>query len=115
MSCLLYSYSNQTAVEKAESELGVTFLKLDWIDTTSFCITDDSLSACCRFIHQARKSGASVLVHCAQVELCTYNIVHSLVFPIKSECYPFKKICWDNGLFGINRSGFRVVCLFLAG
>lgn len=72
MSYLFYCY--QTAVEKAESELGVTFLKLDWIDTTSFCITDDSLSACCHFIHQARKSGASVLVHCAQVKLYIYQV-----------------------------------------
>jgi protein-tyrosine phosphatase len=55
-----------TAVEKARSELGVTFQNLDWIDSTSFDITDASLSSCCAFIHHARNSGASVLVHCAQ-------------------------------------------------
>lgn len=59
----------QTAVEKARSELRVTFQNLDWIDSTSFDISDASLSACCVFIHQARSSGASVLVHCAQVHV----------------------------------------------
>jgi protein-tyrosine phosphatase len=54
------------AVEKAKSELNVTFLNLDWIDATSFEISDDSLDECCRFIHKARTSGNSVLVHCAQ-------------------------------------------------
>lgn len=83
MSCFII---NQTAVEKAESELGVTFLKLDWIDMTSFCITDDSLSACCRFIYHARSTGASVLVHCAQVKLVhTYSL---------SPC-PSQKPAWE--------------------
>ena len=58
--------SSQTAVDKARDELGIAFLELDWVDATSFHISDESLSTSCRFIHQARSSGASVLVHCAQ-------------------------------------------------
>jgi atypical dual specificity phosphatase len=54
------------AVERARSELGVAFLDLGWVDSTSFEISDDSLVSCCRFIHLARRTGGSVLVHCAQ-------------------------------------------------
>ena len=54
-------------MERARRELGVTFLNLDWVDSTSFEISDESLCECCRFIHSARTGGGSVLVHCAQV------------------------------------------------
>lgn len=54
-------------MEKAKTDMGVKFLNLDWIDTTSFNITDESLSDCCKFIYRARMAGSSVLVHCAQV------------------------------------------------
>lgn len=60
----------QEAVQKAKNELKLSFLELEWEDTTSFCITDESLSRCCQFVHQARASGSSVLVHCAQVCVC---------------------------------------------
>ena len=56
----------------------MTFLDLDWIDATSFEISDDSLDECCRFIHKARTSGSSVLVHCAQVNKLSLSLSLSL-------------------------------------
>lgn len=55
-------------MENAKTELKVVFLNLDWIDSTSFDISEESLSECCHFVHRARRSGGSVLVHCAQVQ-----------------------------------------------
>ena len=54
-------------MEKARTELGIVFLELGWEDTTSYTITDGDLVRCVEFIHIARTSGGSVLVHCAQV------------------------------------------------
>ena len=54
-------------MEYAKKELKVTFLELNWEDSTSFVIEEEDLVQCAQFIHQARVSGGSVLVHCAQV------------------------------------------------
>jgi hypothetical protein len=54
-------------VEKAKSELKIEFLELNWEDTESWIITDESLRECVLFIDTGLKSGGSVLVHCAQV------------------------------------------------
>jgi protein-tyrosine phosphatase len=53
-------------VEKAKSELKIEFLELNWEDTESWIITDESLRECVLFIDTGLKSGGSVLVHCAQ-------------------------------------------------
>lgn len=45
------------------------FLELNWEDTVSFNIPDEDLIQCVKFIHSARTSGGSVLVHCAQVRV----------------------------------------------
>ena len=66
-------------MERAKRELGVTFLNLDWVDSTSFEISDESLCECCRFIHSARTGGGSVLVHCAQVCPLPHTL-HSLTY-----------------------------------
>ena len=54
-------------MEYAKKELKLAFLELNWEDTVSYVIQEDALVQCARFIHQARTSGGSVLVHCAQV------------------------------------------------
>ena len=56
-------------MRKAKDELKVTILDLNWEDHNQFIIPDDDLITSCRFIHEALKSGNSVLVHCAQVDL----------------------------------------------
>ena len=68
--------SQQEAVERAKSQLGIVFLELDWEDTTSFVISDVDLTKCVKFIHSAITSGGSVLVHCAQVGLHMSIHVH---------------------------------------
>lgn len=82
--------SQQEAVERAKSQLGIVFLELDWEDTTSFIISDADLTECVKFIHSAITSGGSVLVHCAQVRLhmsIHLNHVHS------SQPRPYKSGC----------------------
>lgn len=56
-------------MERAKSQLGIMFLELNWEDTVSFNIPDEDLIQCVKFIHSARTSGGSVLVHCAQVRV----------------------------------------------
>ena len=56
-------------MKKAKDELKVTILDLNWEDHNHFIIPDNDLITSCRFIHEAIKSGNSVLVHCAQVNL----------------------------------------------
>ena len=68
-------------MKRAEREMGVTFLNLDWVDSTSFEISDESFSDCCRFIHRARSDGGSVLVHCAQVQHLPPSNIHTLTPP----------------------------------
>ena len=51
----------------AAKDLGITFLEMNWEDSTSFSIPDADLVRCVEFIHEARGNGGSVLVHCAQV------------------------------------------------
>ena len=59
-------------MEHAKKELKLEFLELNWEDSISYVIKEDDLVQCARFIHQARTSGGSVLVHCAQVyNYCT--------------------------------------------
>ena len=58
-------------------ELKVVFLELNWDDSISYVIQEDDLVQCARFIHQARASGGSVLVHCAQVHACGKFVVVS--------------------------------------
>ena len=70
----------QEAVERAQSELNITFLNLDWVDDTAFEISDESFVECCRFIHRARTSGNSVLVHCAQVNKSPFLSLFSKCF-----------------------------------
>ena len=47
----------------------MVFLELGWEDTTDFSISEDDLIRCVKFVHEARKKGGSVLIHCAQVKL----------------------------------------------
>lgn len=54
------------SVKKAKDELKVTILDLNWEDHNHFIIPDNDVITSCRFIHEAIKSGNSVLVHCAQ-------------------------------------------------
>lgn len=54
------------AVATAETELGISFLKMDWEDTITFSIPESDLVRCVQFIHEARVKGGSVVVHCAQ-------------------------------------------------
>ena len=54
-------------MDYAKKELKIVFLELNWEDSTSYNIQEDDLVKCVHFIHQARNSGGSVLVHCAQV------------------------------------------------
>ena len=56
-------------MEYAKKELKLVYLELNWEDTTSYVIKEEDLVQCARFIHQARSSGGSVLVHCAQVNI----------------------------------------------
>lgn len=51
----------------AKTDCNIDFLELNWEDTTTFTIPEADLVRCVRFIHKARTSGGSVLVHCAQV------------------------------------------------
>ena len=55
------------AVKYAKKELKIEFLELNWEDIVSYVIKDDDLVQCACFIHRARTSGGSVLVHCIQV------------------------------------------------
>lgn len=43
------------------------YLELNWEDVISYVIKEEELVKCARFIHQARSTGGSVLVHCAHV------------------------------------------------
>ena len=54
-------------METARVNLGVTFLELNWEDTTTFSIPESDLVECVEFVHRARLNGGSVLIHCAQV------------------------------------------------
>ncbi len=54
-------------MESAKKDLGIEFLALDWQDSISFSIPEAELVSCVEFVHAARMSGSSVLVHCAQV------------------------------------------------
>ena len=54
----------------------MTFLELNWEDIISYVIKEDDLVQCARFVHQARTSGGSVLVHCIQVNsLDLYDVI----------------------------------------
>ena len=64
---ICHNYPLQSSKEKAKSEHGIVFLDLMWQDATTFIIPEADLVKCVLFIHKARSSGGSVLVHCAQV------------------------------------------------
>ena len=66
-------FAKKEAVDKAKKELHIKFLNTDWMDSTIFQIPLQDLVECVQFIHTARISGSSVLVHCAQVS-CLTNI-----------------------------------------
>ena len=54
----------------------MAFLELNWEDIISYVIKEDDLVQCARFVHQARTSGGSVLVHCIQVNsLDLYDVI----------------------------------------
>ena len=59
-------------MEYAKKELKLVFLELNWVDIIPYVIKEEDLVQCVRFIHQARSSGGSVLVHCAQVKHSQY-------------------------------------------
>ena len=86
--CLPFCMLSQDAVRKVKNELKLSFLELEWEDTTSFCITDESLSKCCHFIHQARATGSSVLVHCAQVCVGVFRSAHIMICIPTSPSFP---------------------------
>ncbi len=57
-------------MKKARDELGVSFLELNWEDTTSFSIEEQDLVKSVEYVHRARMGGGGVLIHCAQVVVC---------------------------------------------
>ena len=67
-------------MKRAKKELKIEFLELNWEDIISYVIKDDDLVQCARFIHQARTSGGSVLVHCIQVYM--YSQVSLIFLPM---------------------------------
>ena len=54
-------------VESVKKELNLVYLELNWEDVISYVIKAEELVQCACFIHQARTTGGSVLVHCAHV------------------------------------------------
>ena len=73
-------------MEYAKKELKVVFLELKWEDTISYVIQEGDLVQCARFIHQARTSGGSVLVHCAQVHYIKI-LVHFIMINTNQQPY----------------------------
>ena len=71
-------------MERARSQLGIVFLELNWEDTVSFDIPDEDLIKCVKFIHTARTSGGSALVHCAQVSVLGMVLVSLVPSPTPS-------------------------------
>ena len=67
----------------AETELGISFLKMDWEDTITFSIPESDLVRCVQFIHEARVKGGSVVVHCAQVIKCNLFTQLCSIFCVK--------------------------------
>ncbi len=59
----------QEKAKRLYKEFNITALNLDWEDTMRFTITENDFREAVLFIHQARKSGGAMLVHCAQVGL----------------------------------------------
>ena len=55
----------------AKRDAHIVFLELNWEDTTTFSIPETDLVKTVHFIHEARISGGSVLVHCAQASHMT--------------------------------------------
>jgi len=53
------------SVAAAEQE-GVRFLHLGWVDADEQDVEEQALLGACRFVHEARRAGDGVLVHCAQ-------------------------------------------------
>ena len=92
-------------MEYAKKELKLVYLDLNWEDSTSFVIQEEDLVKCARFIHQARRSGGSVLVHCAQV--CATIII--------TIYHCSKYLCVDrNILQGKSRSATAVIAYLMA-
>ena len=81
----LCAFFNKDAVKYAKKELKIEFLELNWEDIVSYVIKDDDLVQCARFIHRARTSSGSVLVHCIQVRsqhfhcMCTLNMNSTMI------------------------------------
>ena len=70
---IIITVTPQRLVECAKQELNLVYLELNWEDVLSYNIREDDLVKCVRFIHQARNSGGSVLVHCAHVSMHAVN------------------------------------------
>ena len=65
-------------MRRAKESLGVLYLELDWEDSTEFSIPEADLVRCVQFVHEGRRTGGSVLVHCAQVS----GEEHSCLLPL---------------------------------
>lgn len=83
--CLTFSL--QEAVKNAKNDLQIKFLDLNWEDTITFSIPDSDLVECVKFIHEARKQGGSVLVHCAQVYPISLVASPSLLYARRGASY----------------------------
>ncbi len=57
----------QENAKRIHKKFNVNVLDLDWEDNMKFQITNEDFRQAAVFIQQGRKSGGSVLVHCAQV------------------------------------------------
>ena len=66
------------SVAAAEQE-GVRFLHLGWVDSEEQEVEEQALLGACRFIHEARRAGDGVLVHCAQGKSRSATVVTAYV------------------------------------
>mmetsp|Transcript_6917 Transcript_6917/g.13801 ORF Transcript_6917/g.13801 Transcript_6917/m.13801 type:complete len:312 (-) Transcript_6917:102-1037(-) len=66
------------SVAAAEQE-GVVFLHLGWTDSEEQEVGEQALLDACRFVHEARRAGDGVLVHCAQGKSRSATVVTAYV------------------------------------
>ena len=55
------------------------FLHLGWVDSEEQEVEEQALLGACRFIHEARRAGDGVLVHCAQGKSRSATVVTAYV------------------------------------
>ena len=63
----------------AAEQQGVRFLHLGWVDSEEQEVEEQALLGACRFIHEARRAGDGVLVHCAQGKSRSATVVTAYV------------------------------------